>query len=113
MITTVSGLQYKVITEGNGSFPTKKDKVIVNYRGTLIDGSIFDSSYDRGNPDTLKIAALIQGWQEVLQIMKEGAKWQVVFPPELAYGSRGAGPRSPIGPHEILLFDIELIAIAQ
>lgn len=113
VVTTASGLQYKVLTEGDGAIPTEKDKVIAHYKGTLIDGTVFDSSYDRGEPATFGVTGVIQGWQEVLQMMKEGSKWQIVLPSELAYGPRGAGQGSPIGPNETLLFDIELIAITQ
>ncbi len=113
VVTTASGLQYKILTEGDGAVPTEKDKVIAHYKGTLVDGTIFDSSYDRGEPATFGVTGVIKGWQEVLQLMKEGAKWQIVVPSDLAYGPRGAGPNSPIGPNETLLFDIELIAITQ
>jgi FKBP-type peptidyl-prolyl cis-trans isomerase FklB len=113
VVTTESGLQYKIVTEGDGATPTDKDKVIAHYKGTLIDGTVFDSSYDRGEPATFPVTGVIQGWQEVLQMMKEGSKWQIVVPSELAYGPRGAGQGSPIGPNETLLFDIELIAITQ
>ena len=113
VVTTASGLQYKIITAGDGAVPTEKDKVIAHYKGTLIDGTVFDSSYDRKEPATFGVTGVIKGWQEVLQLMKEGAKWQIVVPSDLAYGPRGAGPNSPIGPNETLLFDIELIAITQ
>ena len=113
VVTTASGLQYKILTEGDGAVPTEKDKVIAHYKGTLIDGTVFDSSYDRGEPATFGVTGVIQGWQEVLQLMKEGSKWQIVVPSDLAYGPRGAGQGSPIGPNETLLFDIELIAITQ
>jgi FKBP-type peptidyl-prolyl cis-trans isomerase FklB len=113
VVTTESGLQYKIVTEGDGATPTDKDKVIAHYKGTLIDGTVFDSSYDRGEPATFPVTGVIQGWQEVLQMMKEGSKWQIVVPSELGYGPRGAGQGSPIGPNETLLFDIELIAITQ
>jgi len=113
VVTTESGLQYKIVTEGDGATPTDKDKVIAHYKGTLIDGTVFDSSYDRGEPATFPVTGVIQGWQEVLQMMKEGSKWSIVVPSELAYGPRGAGQGSPIGPNETLLFDIELIAITQ
>jgi FKBP-type peptidyl-prolyl cis-trans isomerase len=113
VVTTESGLQYKILSEGDGATPTDKDKVIAHYKGTLIDGTTFDSSYDRGEPATFPVTGVIQGWQEVLQMMKEGSKWQIVVPSELAYGPRGAGQGSPIGPNETLLFDIELIAITQ
>lgn len=113
VVTTASGLQYKIITEGDGATPTEKDKVIAHYQGTLLDGTVFDSSYERGEPATFPVTGVIQGWQETLQLMKEGSKWNIVVPAELAYGPRGAGPNSPIGPNETLIFDIELIAITQ
>ena len=113
VITTESGLQYKIIKKGDGSKPTAQDKVIAHYKGTLLDGSVFDSSYERGQPATFPVSGVIQGWQEALKLMQEGAKWQIVVPANLAYGPRGAGPNSPIGPNETLVFDIELIAITQ
>ncbi|MBL1321739.1 MAG: FKBP-type peptidyl-prolyl cis-trans isomerase [Methylophaga sp.] len=113
VITTASGLQYRIITEGDGAKPTAEDKVIAHYKGTLLDGTVFDSSYDRGEPATFPVKGVIQGWQEILPMMKEGAKYEVVIPGSLAYGPQGAGPNSPIGPNETLIFDIELIAITQ
>ena len=113
VITTASGLQYRILTEGDGAKPTADDKVIAHYKGTLLDGTVFDSSYDRGEPATFPVKGVIQGWQEILPMMKEGAKYQVVIPGNLAYGPQGAGPGSPIGPNETLVFDIELIAITQ
>ncbi len=104
-----SGLQYKVITAGEGPTPTAEDTVVVHYKGTLLDGTEFDSSYARGEPAELGVNRVIQGWQEALQLMKVGAKWQIAVPSELAYGSRGAG--SVIGPNSTLLFDIELLGI--
>lgn len=106
---TESGIQYLVQSEGEGDNPAATDTVVVHYRGTLIDGSVFDSSYDRGEPATFPVNGVIQGWQEVLQLMKPGAKWTVVIPPELAYGERGAG--NAIGPNETLTFEIELLEI--
>ena len=111
VVTTKSGLQYTIVTEGDGATPTEKDKVIAHYKGTLLDGTVFDSSYDRGEPATFPVTGVIQGWQEALQLMKEGSKWQIVVPANLAYGPRGAGQL--IGPNETLIFDIELIAITQ
>jgi FKBP-type peptidyl-prolyl cis-trans isomerase FklB len=111
VVTTASGLQYKIVKEGDGATPTATDKVIAHYKGTLLDGTVFDSSYDRGEPATFPVNGVIQGWQEALQLMKEGAKWEVVVPANLAYGPRGAGQL--IGPNETLKFDIELIAITQ
>lgn len=109
--TTESGIQYQVLREGDGQVPSADDKVIADYEGTLIDGTKFDSSYDRGEPATFPVDGVIKGWQEVLQMMKEGAKWRVVIPGNLAYGPQGAGDK--IGPNETLIFDIELIAITE
>lgn len=109
--TTESGIQYEVIREGDGAIPNEDDTVIADYEGTLIDGTKFDSSYDRGEPATFPVNGVIKGWQEVLQMMKEGAKWRVVIPGNLAYGPQGAGDK--IGPNETLIFDIELIAITE
>jgi FKBP-type peptidyl-prolyl cis-trans isomerase FklB len=113
VVTTASGLQYEILKEGDGAHPTADDKVIAHYKGTLLDGTVFDSSYDRGEPATFPVKGVIQGWQEVLPMMKEGGKWHVVIPANLAYGPRGAGQGSPIGPNETLEFDIELIAITK
>jgi FKBP-type peptidyl-prolyl cis-trans isomerase FklB len=107
--TLDSGIQYKVITEGTGTKPTLKDSVVAHYRGTLIDGTEFDSSYKRGEPATFPLNGVIKGWQEVLPLMPVGSKWQVVIPSELAYGTRGAG--ASIGPNETLVFEIELMEI--
>ncbi len=104
-----SGLQYKVVTEGKGAKPKATDKVEVHYRGTLIDGTEFDSSYSRGAPASFPVNGVIQGWQEALQLMAEGSKWQIFVPSELAYGARGAGAQ--IGPHSTLIFDVELLKI--
>ncbi len=106
-----SGLQYKIIKAGSGSQPKADDTVTVNYKGTLITGKQFDSSYDRGQPATFPINGVIQGWQEALQLMKEGAKWEIYVPAKLAYGARGAG--SDIGPGETLIFDVELLEIKK
>jgi len=106
---TDSGLQYKVLTEGSGKNPGATDTVVVHYRGALIDGTEFDSSYSRGNPATFSLDGIIPGWQEALQLMRPGAKWQVFIPAELGYGERGAG--GSIGPNQALVFDIELIEI--
>ena len=106
---TESGLQYKVITAGEGKKPSADATVVVHYKGTLIDGTEFDSSYSRGEPAELGVSHVIKGWQEALQLMPVGSKWQVVVPSELAYGQHGAGGK--IGPNATLLFDIELIAI--
>ena len=113
VVTTESGLQYKIIKAGDGAKPTPEDKVIAHYKGTLLDGTVFDSSYDRGEPATFPVTGVIQGWQETLQLMSEGGKWEIVVPANLAYGPRGAGQGSPIGPNETLKFEIELIAITK
>ena len=107
--TTASGLQYKVLTEGKGNKPTLNNTVVVNYRGKLLDGSEFDSSYKRNQPATLALNSVIKGWQEALQLMPAGSKWELVIPSELAYGDRGAGSR--IGPGETLLFEVELLEV--
>jgi FKBP-type peptidyl-prolyl cis-trans isomerase FklB len=113
VVTTDSGLQYEVEEAGDDSqaSPATTDTVVVHYEGTLIDGTVFDSSYARGEPATFALGSIIPGWQEVLQLMKPGDKWKVVIPPELAYGDRGAG--QSIGPNETLLFDIELLEIKK
>jgi len=103
-----SGLQYKIITAGEGKKPTADSNVLVHYRGTLIDGTEFDSSYARGEPVELAVSQVIKGWQEALPMMTVGSKWQLVIPSDLAYGLRGTGP---IKPNSTLLFDIELIEI--
>lgn len=107
--TTASGLQYEVITEGKGANPKATDKVTVHYKGTLIDGTQFDSSYDRGQPITFPLANVIPGWTEGLQLMKPGAKYKFVIPSNLAYGERGAGAK--IGPNETLVFEVELLSV--
>jgi FKBP-type peptidyl-prolyl cis-trans isomerase FklB len=109
--TLDSGLQYKVIQEGTGATPGATDTVVVHYRGTLIDGTEFDSSHSRGNPATFRADRVIRGWTEALQMMKEGAKWQLFIPPDLAYGQRGAGAK--IGPNSTLIFEVELISIGE
>ena len=109
VIALPSGLQYKVITEGKGKQPKSTDTVIAHYRGTLTNGTEFDSSYKRNEPATFPVAGVIKGWQEALPLMKEGATWQVYIPAELAYGPRGAG--AVIGPNEVLIFDIELVSV--
>ena len=105
--TTASGLQYKVIKEGNGAQPKDTDTVTVNYRGTLIDGTEFDSSYKRGQPATFPLKGVIKGWTEGLQLMKVGSKYQLFVPPNLAYGERQMGP--DIGPDSTLVFEVELL----
>ena len=104
-----SGLQYKVIESGEGGQPGPTDRVTVHDKGTLIDGTEFDSSYGRGEPLTFPVNGVIAGWVEALQLMKEGDKWQLYIPSELAYGSRGAG--GVIGPNSTLVFDVELIKV--
>ncbi|MCH6582963.1 MAG: FKBP-type peptidyl-prolyl cis-trans isomerase [Acidiferrobacterales bacterium] len=106
-----SGLQYRIVEEGSGEKPVSSDTVKVHYRGTLIDGTEFDSSYARGEPATFQIAGIINGWQQALVLMSEGAKWQVFIPPALAYGSGGAGQN--IGPNETLVFEVELVSIEK
>ena len=117
-ITTLpSGLQYEVVTEGSGAKPTPQDRVTVHYTGTLIDGTKFDSSVDRGQPATFGVTQVIAGWTEALQLMSPGAKWRLYIPSDLAYGERGGQPRgnqpSIIGPNATLIFDVELIEIAK
>lgn len=104
-----SGLQYAVIKAGSGKQPKSTDTVVVNYRGTLIDGQEFDSTYSRGKPAIFQVNGVIAGWQQVLPLMKEGAHWKVFIPPQLAYGERGAG--GMIGPNATLIFDIELMEV--
>jgi FKBP-type peptidyl-prolyl cis-trans isomerase FklB len=104
-----SGLQYKIIQQGKGKTPTADDTVVVNYRGTLTNGTEFDSSYKRNEPVTFKVDKVIPGWQEALKLMPVGSKWEVVIPSKLAYGEQGAGRF--IGPNETLIFDIELLKI--
>ena len=109
-VTTLpSGLQYKIIKAGTGKKPAAADTVVCNYKGTLIDGKEFDSSYTRGQPASFPVNKVIKGWTEVLQLMPVGSTWQVFIPPDLAYGERGAG--TDIGPNATLIFEIELIAI--
>ena len=107
--TTSSGLQYKVLKEGTGRSPKATDVVVVNYRGTLINGKEFDSSYKSGKPIEFPLNRVIPGWTEGVQLMKEGAKYEFYIPPNLAYGSRGAG--GVIGPDETLIFEVELLKV--
>jgi len=104
-----SGLQYQVLQSGDGKTPTATDTVQVNYHGTLIDGTVFDSSVERGEPVSFPVNGVIAGWTEALQLMKEGDKWRLFIPADLAYGERGAGGR--IGPNCTLIFDVELLAV--
>lgn len=107
--TTASGLQYEVMTEGNGAIPKASDQVKVHYHGTLIDGTVFDSSVRRGEPATFGVTQVIQGWVEALQLMPVGSKWKLFIPSNLAYGAQGAGQH--IGPHTTLVFEVELLDI--
>ncbi|HLS97515.1 MAG: FKBP-type peptidyl-prolyl cis-trans isomerase [Porticoccaceae bacterium] len=107
VVTLESGLQYKILEEGDGPSPAAEDTVEVHYTGTLIDGTEFDSSHRRGVPATFGVNQVIPGWTEALQLMKEGAKWQLVIPPALAYGPGGTG--GPIGPNQTLIFEVELL----
>lgn len=111
VVTTPSGLQYEVLEEGDGPRPSATDRVRVHYRGTLIDGTEFDSSYERGNPVTFPLNGVIPGWTEALQLMPVGSKYRIVLPPELGYGSRGSPPVIP--PNATLVFEVELLGIAQ
>jgi len=107
--TTASGLQYEVLTPGTGKSPKATDVVLVHYKGTLLDGTEFDSSYKRGEPIEFPLNQVIKGWTEGVQLMKEGAKYRFYIPSNLAYGSRGAG--GAIGPDETLIFDVELLKV--
>ncbi len=107
--TTPSGLQYEVLEEGTGKQPVAQDQVTVHYTGKLIDGTVFDSSVERGQPATFGVTQVIPGWVEALQMMKEGAKWRLFIPSNLAYGPNGAG--NVIGPNSTLIFDVELIKV--
>jgi FKBP-type peptidyl-prolyl cis-trans isomerase FklB len=109
VVTLKSGLQYKVVTDGTGPIPKETDEVVCHYKGTLIDGTEFDSSYKRGEPATFPVNGVIPGWIEALQKMKVGSKWQLFIPSNLAYGDKQRGP--VISPNSTLLFDIELIKI--
>jgi FKBP-type peptidyl-prolyl cis-trans isomerase FklB len=107
--TLPSGLQYKVIKSGNGPTPGANDTVKAHYKGTLLDGTVFDSSYDRGEPATFPVNGVIPGWTEALQLMNGGDKWQLFIPSKLAYGENGAG--GDIGPNAVLVFDVELLDV--
>jgi FKBP-type peptidyl-prolyl cis-trans isomerase FklB len=111
VVTLPDGLQYKILTAGTGPKPTASDSVVCNYRGTLINGTEFDSSYKRGQPATFGVDKVIKGWTEALQLMPVGSKWQLVIPSSLAYGERGAG--ADIGPDSTLIFEVELISIVD
>ena len=108
VMTTESGLQYLILSEGKGNNPTLNDNVTVHYHGTLIDGTIFDSSVDRKQPATFPLNGVVPGWQEALQMMSVGSKWKIFIPSELAYGESGAGA---IGPNSTLIFEVELLSI--
>lgn len=109
--TTESGLQYEVLKEGTGEKPSADDRVKVQYHGTLLDGTVFDSSVERGEPATFGVSQVIPGWTEALQMMKEGAKWKIYLPADIAYGERGAG--QDIGPNTTLIFEVELLEILE
>ena len=111
IVTLASGMQYQVITEGTGDSPTLESKVTTHYHGTLIDGTVFDSSVDRGQPASFPVNGVIPGWTEALQLMKVGSKWKLFIPSELAYGPNSPG--GAIGPNATLIFDIELISIDE
>tara|TARA_B100000927_G_scaffold170238_1_gene137282 strand:+ start:210 stop:821 length:612 start_codon:yes stop_codon:yes gene_type:complete len=109
VVTLESGLQYEVIKNGEGAKPTLNDQVTTHYHGTLIDGTVFDSSVERGEPASFPVSGVIKGWTEALQLMNVGSKWRLFVPYDLAYGERGAGPK--IGPFTTLIFEVELISI--
>lgn len=109
VVTLPSGLQYKILKEGTGLKPTISDKVTTHYHGTLIDGTVFDSSLQRGEPATFPLNGVIKGWTEALQLMPVGSKWELYIPSDLAYGERGAGGQ--IGPNATLIFQVELLSI--
>jgi FKBP-type peptidyl-prolyl cis-trans isomerase FklB len=111
VITTASGLQYKVLKAGTGASPKKSDRVKVDYTGTLIDGTVFDSSVQRGQPAVFPVGAVIPGWVEALQMMKVGGKWKLFIPANLAYGDQSPSPAIP--PNSVLIFDVELLAIEK
>jgi FKBP-type peptidyl-prolyl cis-trans isomerase FklB len=109
VVALPDGLQYKILKEGTGPKPAATDSVVCNYRGTLLDGTEFDSSYKRGQPATFPVSGVIKGWTEAVQLMPVGSKWQLFVPAELAYGNRGAGP--DIGPNSTLIFEVELLSL--
>jgi len=109
VVTLPSGVQYKILTQGNGKIPTATDNVTTNYHGTLIDGTVFDSSFDRGEPVSFPVNGVIQGWQEILQLMPVGSTWEIYIPYDKAYGANGVGETIP--PFATLIFKIELISI--
>ena len=109
VVTTASGLQYEILTAAEGDIPTASDSVKVHYHGMLVDGNVFDSSVNRGEPATFGVTQVISGWVEALQLMPVGSKWKLFIPSELAYGAQGAG--QSIAPHSTLIFEVELLAI--
>ena len=109
IVTTASGLQYEILSQGTGATPSASDSVKVHYHGTLIDGKVFDSSVNRGEPATFGVTQVISGWVEALQLMPVGSKWKLYIPSELAYGAQGAG--QAIAPHTALIFEVELLEI--
>lgn len=111
VVTLPSGLQYEILKEGNGKIPTANDQVTCHYHGTLIDGTVFDSSVQRGTPATFGVGQVIKGWVEALQLMPEGSKWRLYIPSELAYGAAGAG--QSIEPNSTLIFDVEILEIVN
>jgi len=108
VVVLSSGLQYEVLTEGSGARPTREDSVRTHYHGTLIDGTVFDSSYQRGQPAEFPVGGVIAGWTEALQLMNAGSKWRLYVPSELAYGAQAVGS---IPPHSVLVFDVELLEV--
>lgn len=111
VVTTASGLQYKVLTKGNGAKPTPNDTVKVEYTGRLINGTVFDSSEKAGKPATFKVTEVIPGWTEALKLMPQGSTWEIYVPSELAYGARGVG--EPIGPNQTLIFKVHLLTVEK
>lgn len=109
--TTESGLQFRILEQGHGKQPTADDRVLVHYSGKLLNGTVFDSSLNRGKPASFRVNRVIKGWTEALQLMKTGDRWQLYIPPELAYGEKGSPPKIP--PHSTLIFDVELISIEK
>ena len=110
IVVLPSGIQYRIIEEGDGARPGMESRVSVHYRGSKLDGREFDSSFARGTPEEFTVNAVLKGWQEVLPLMKVGSTWQIFVPPELAFGARG---NPPVGPNEALMFDLKLIELLQ
>jgi len=111
VVTLPSRLQYRVVEEGKGATPDPSDWVTVHYRGTLLDGTVFDSSFSQGEPETLRVSGVIPGWREALLLMREGARWELFIPSELAYGDQGAA--TVIGPNSTLIFEVELLEVKK